>query len=193
MPIPVGSYYQKKELGNGKVGTTETPVIDTITAGEDINFGVALAIKDGKAVTATKAPIYGIAVSRDYLMAEHFTTEALANDHWYQDEKIGALRKGGLSVPITEDVNRYDPATINADGTFRVAKQGEEIVGRFKTDGNADSTAIVQIEVTDTGKVEGSAGTSNTEKQKDEDPNSAQPVNQKDENADSSKKKEGNK
>ena len=46
MPIPVGTYYQKKELGNGTVATIENNVVDTVTAGEEINFGVAVNIKD---------------------------------------------------------------------------------------------------------------------------------------------------
>ena len=78
MPIPVGTYYQKKELGNGTVATIENNVVDTVTAGEEINFGVAVNIKDGKAVTATSAPIMGIAIKRNRIDGDDYN--ALPDD-----------------------------------------------------------------------------------------------------------------
>lgn len=56
-------------------------------------------------------------------------------------------------MPITEDVDRLDQATVNADGTFRPAKSGEQVVGRFLTAGDANSTAIVDVNLTDMGTV----------------------------------------
>ena len=147
MPIPVGTYYQKKELGNGTVATIENNVVDTVTAGEEINFGVAVNVKDGKAVTATSAPILGIAIKRDYIDGDDYN--ALPDDKFKPGEKIAVLRKGGISVPITTDVSRYDFATVNSDGTFKTAGAGDGVVGRFKTDGYAGKTAIVQVELTD--------------------------------------------
>lgn len=149
MPLPIGRQYQKRALGNGTIGSLEDNTVNIITAATDIPFGVALDIKDGKAVVATKAPIFGIAMKRDYAMGDDFN--AIKDDHYYAGEKISAVRKGGISVPITEDVDRYDQATVNADGTFRPAKSGEPVVGRFITNGDADSTAIIQIELTDMG------------------------------------------
>ena len=111
MPIPVGTYYQKKELGNGTVATIENNVVDTVTAGEEINFGVAVNIKDGKAVTATSAPIMGIAIKRNRIDGDDYN--ALPDDKFKAGELIGVLRKGGISVPITTDVSRYDFATVN--------------------------------------------------------------------------------
>lgn len=147
MPIPVGTYYQKKELGNGTVATIENNVVDTVTAGEEINFGVAVNIKDGKAVTATSAPIMGIAIKRNRIDGDDYN--ALPDDKFKAGELIGVLRKGGISVPITTDVSRYDFATVNSDGTFKTAGAGDSVVGRFKTDGYAGKTAIVQVELTD--------------------------------------------
>lgn len=148
MPIPVGRQYQKKELGNGTVGTTENNVINTITAGEDINYGVGVVIKDHKAVTATKAPILGIAIRRDFTWGEHYSD--IEKDHWYEGEKVGVMRKGGVSVPITTDVDRWDEAAVNADGTFKTAGASDPVIGHFITDGNAGSTAILTIELADT-------------------------------------------
>ena len=147
MPIPVGTYYQKKELGNGTVATIENNVVDTVTAGEEINFGVAVNIKDGKAVTATSVPIMGIAIKRNRIDGDDYN--ALPDDKFKVGELIGVLRKGGISVPITTDVSRYDFATVNSDGTFKTAGTGDSVVGRFKTDGYAGKTAIVQVELTD--------------------------------------------
>lgn len=163
MGIPVGSFYQKKELGNGTIGSIESNTVNTITAGEDIAFGIALDIKSGQAVKATKAPIFGIAIKRLYVEGDDY--DALPDDHWYAGEKIGAVRKGAVAVPITADVNRYDAAAVNADGTFKPAGAGDQIVGRFITDGDANKTAIVQIELTDMGTVAASS------------PQSAQPTN----------------
>lgn len=151
MGIPVGSFYQKKELGNGTIGSIESNTVNTITAGEDIGFGIALDIKNGQAVVATKAPIFGIAIKRLYIEGDDY--DALPDDHWYEGEKIGAVRKGAVAVPITADVDRYDAAAVNADGTFKPAGAGDQIVGRFITDGDAGKTAIVQIELTDMGTV----------------------------------------
>ena len=149
MPIPVGTYYQKKELGNGTVATIENNVVDTVTAGEEINFGVAVNIKDGKAVTATSVPIMGIAIKRNRIDGDDYN--ALPDDNFKAGELIGVLRKGGISVPITTDVSRYDFATVNSDGTFKTAGAGDGVVGRFKTDGYAGKTAIIQVELTDMG------------------------------------------
>lgn len=151
MPIPTGSYFQKKALGNGTVSTIEGTTVNTIDAAEEIGFGCAVDIKNGKAVVATKAPIFGIAVKRDWTDAEHYFTDDIQKDKWHVGETIGALRKGGVSVPITADVNRYDPATVNIDGTFKPATTGDQVVGRFLTAGDAGSTAIVQVNITDMG------------------------------------------
>lgn len=151
MPLPIGQLYQKKELGNGTIGSLKQYSVYTVTAGADINYGIAVAIQDEKAVVATKAPIYGITIKRDYAIGHSY--DDIENDHWLQGEKIGVLRQGSVSVPITEDVDRLDQATVNADGTFRTAKSGEQVVGRFLTAGDANSTAIVDVNLTDMGTV----------------------------------------
>lgn len=149
MPIPVGKLYQKKELGNGTVATVEDNTVDTVTAGADINFGAPVDIQNGKAVTATKAPIFGIAVKRSWIEGEHYYD--LDKDHWYQGEQVGVLRKGGIQVPVSDDVNRYDQATVNADGTFKTVANGDQVVGRFTTDGNKGESATIQVNLTDMG------------------------------------------
>lgn len=149
MALPVGQLGQKKELGNGTIATIQNYQVDAIQAGDDIGYGIALDVKDGQAVVATKAPIFGISLKRGYAIGHDY--DAIENDHWYEGEKIGALRKGGVAVPITEDVDLYDQATINNDGTFRAAKPGEPVVGRFLTKGNANSTATVEVNITDMG------------------------------------------
>lgn len=147
MPLPIGRQYQKRELGNGTIGSYEDNVIDAIKAAEKIPFGVALDVNaDGEAIVATKAPIFGIAMKRDYAIGDDFN--AIENDQYYAGEQVPAVQKGGISVPITEDVNRYDQATVNTDGTFRPAKQDEPVVGRFITNGDAGSTAVIQIALT---------------------------------------------
>ena len=80
MPIPTGSYYQKKALGNGTVSTIEGNTVNVVTAGEEIGFGCAVDIKNGKAVVATKAPIFGIAIKRDWTDAEHYFTNDVQNE-----------------------------------------------------------------------------------------------------------------
>ena len=62
MPLPIGQLYQKKELGNGTIGSLKNYSVYTVTAGVDVNYGIAVAIQDEKAVVATKAPIYGITI-----------------------------------------------------------------------------------------------------------------------------------
>lgn len=159
MPIPVGRLYQKKHLGNGTVATIEDNTVNTVQAGADINFGVGISLKpdaNGKmvAVTANSAPIFGIAIKRNRINGDDY--DAIPNDHFLEGEVFGALRKGGISVPITEDVNRYENATVDANGNFKVAQAGEQVVGVFLTDGNAltagdddSGTAIVQVNLTD--------------------------------------------
>lgn len=170
MPLPIGELYQKKELGNGTIGSLKGYSIYTVKAGSDLNYGVAVSIQDGEAVVATKAPIYGITVKRAYVIGHSY--DDIKDDHWLQGEKIGVLRLGSVSVPITEDVDRLDQATINADGTFRTAKPGEPVVGRFLTSGDADSTAIVDVNLTDMGTV-GNGATSSESQQPTTPQNSA--------------------
>lgn len=170
MPIPVGRLYQKKHLGNGTVATVEDNTVNTVQAGADINFGVGISLQpdaNGKmvAVTAKSAPIFGIAIKRNRINGDDY--DAIPNDHFLEGEVFGALRKGGISVPVSEDVSRYENATVDADGSFRVAKAGEQVVGVFLTDGNAltqgdddSGTAIVQVNLTD--MVVPSAGTQST-------------------------------
>lgn len=149
MGIPVGSFYQKKHLGAGTVATIENNTVNTVTASEDIGFGCAIDIKDGKAVLATKAPIFGVAIKREFIQGDHLSD--LADDHFRAGETFGAMRKGGIDVPISEDVDRYDQATVNADGSFKKAGAGEPVVGRFLKPGNAGGTTELQIELTDMG------------------------------------------
>lgn len=149
MPLPVGRLYQKKDLGNGTIGSVQHYEVETMTAGADINFGVGVTIQNGQVVTATQAPIVGIALKRDYALGNDYT--AIKNDHWVKGEKISVLWLGAVAVPITEDVNRLDPATINSDGTFKLAGSGDKVVGRFITAGDKDSTAIVHVNLTDMG------------------------------------------
>lgn len=179
MPIPTGSYYQKKALGNGTVSTIEGNTVNVVTASEEIGFGCAVDIKNGKAVVATKAPIFGIAIKRDWTDAEHYFTDDVQKDKWHMGEKFGALRKGGISVPISADVNRYDQATVDSDGTFKPAGASDQVVGRFLTAGDAGSTAIVQVNITDMGM--GTAAQPST-------PNSVKPAVTP---TDTDKKKEG--
>ena len=89
----------------------------------------------------------GIAIKRNRIDGDDYN--ALPDDKFKAGELIGVLRKGGISVPITTDVSRYDFATVNSDGTFKTAGAGDSVVGRFKTDGYAGKTAIVQVELTD--------------------------------------------
>lgn len=151
MTIPLSDYYQKKTLGNGAVATIEGNTVNTITAGGEIGFGCAVDIQDGKAVVATKAPIFGIAIRRTWTEAEHFYEDAIQNDKFQVGETLGVLRKGGISVPVSSDVNRYDPAAVASDGTFKQAGASDQVVGRFLTAGDSGSTAIVQVNITDTG------------------------------------------
>lgn len=149
MPLPVGYLHQKKDLGNGTIGSVQHYEVETMTAGADINFGVGVTVQNDQVITANQAPIVGIAIKRDYVLGDDYTS--IKNDHWVKGEKIGVLWQGAVAVPITADVNRLDPATVNADGTFKPAESGDKVVGRFITAGDKDRTAIVHVNLTDMG------------------------------------------
>lgn len=114
--IPDGKLYMDGQLGAGTVATLEDSSVNTVTAGGPIGFGTAVTISNGEAVQAAGAPIYGIALKRTYLNADHFYQEDIDNDKWAEGEVLGVLRDGTIAVPVSADVDEQESATVDANG-----------------------------------------------------------------------------
>lgn len=148
MAIPDGTLYHDGPHSAGSPADVfDDHTVNTEHAGDAINFGSGVVLKDGKAITATQGPIYGIALSRTYVDAADLTEESINNDKWKVGETLGIARDGTWWVPISEDVNRGDNATVDADGKFKPAGSSDNIVGMFTSNGDKGSTATVQIRV----------------------------------------------
>lgn len=147
MAIPNGRLYHDDPLSAGTIATIEPSTINTENAGAEIDFGTAVTMKDGKAVQATKAPIYGVALKRTYIDSDHFYDEEIQNDHWKIGETLGVLRDGTIAVPISGDVDRGDDATVDANGKFKTAGAGDVVVGVFLSSANDGDTANLQTRV----------------------------------------------
>ena len=70
MAIPDGTMYHDGHLSAGTVERQYEVLTEVASA--DIPFGAGVSLVNGQAVTATKAPIYGVAVKRGYLDVDHF-------------------------------------------------------------------------------------------------------------------------
>lgn len=145
--IPDGKLYMDGQLGAGTPATLEDATVNTLTAGGPIGFGTAVTIKDGKAVQAGGAPIYGVALKRTYLNGEHFFQDAIDNDKWAEGEVLGVLRDGTIAVPVSADVDVQENATVDANGQFKPAGANDKIVGVFLSSANAGETAQLQTRV----------------------------------------------
>lgn len=147
MAIPDGRLYHDDPLSAGTIATTEPSTINTENAGAEIGFGTAVAMKDGKAVPATKAPIYGVALKRTYIESDHFYENDIQNDCWKVGETLGVLRDGTIAVPVSGDVDRGDDATVDATGKFKAAGAGDVVAGVFLSSANNGDTANMQTRV----------------------------------------------
>lgn len=145
--IPDGKLYMDGQLGAGTVATLEDSSVNTLTAGGPIGFGTAVTIKDGKAVQAGGAPIYGVALKRTYLNGEHFFQDDIDNDKWAEGEVLSVLRDGTISVPVSADVDVQENATVDANGQFKPAGTSDQIVGVFLSSANAGETAQLQTRI----------------------------------------------
>lgn len=139
--------YSDGNLSAGKIATLEDYRINTATAGADIKFGQAVVLKDGLAVPASKAPIFGIVLKRQYTSSIDFIQSEMDKDHWSEGEAVDILRDGTISVPISDDVNEGENATVDADGNFKAAGTSDKIVGVFLSAGNKGATAILQTRI----------------------------------------------
>lgn len=173
MAIPDGKLYSDGTLSAGTVATIEDSIVNTESAGADINFGAGVVLQDGKVVPATKAPIYGVALKRTYINGDHFYDATIDGDHWEAGENLGVLRLGTISVPISDDVDRGENATVDAQGNFKPAGASDTVVGVFLSDGNNGGTASMQTSIqlangtssagsTSSNTSTGSTGTSST-------------------------------
>lgn len=147
MAIPDGKLYSDGTLSAGTVATIEDSIVNTESAGADINFGSGVVLQDGKVVPATKAPIYGVALKRTYINGDHFYDATIDGDHWEAGENLGVLRLGTISVPISDDVDRGENATVDAQGNFKPAGASDTVVGVFLSDGNNGGTASMQTSI----------------------------------------------
>lgn len=165
MAIPDGRLYHDGPLSAGTIATIEPSTINTENAGAEICFGTAVIIKEGKAVPATKAPIYGVALKRTYIDSDHFYDEEIQKDKWKIGETLGVLRDGTIAVPVSGDVDRGDNATVDATGNFKTAGAGDAIVGVFLSSANSGDTANLQTRV-QFGKQDASANPVNNASEK---------------------------
>lgn len=147
MAIPDGKLYSDGTLSAGTVATIEDSIVNTESAGADISFGSGVVLQDGKVVPATKAPIYGVALKRTYINGDHFYDATIDGDHWEAGENLGVLRLGTISVPISDDVDRGENATVDAQGNFKPAGASDTVVGVFLSDGNNGGTASMQTSI----------------------------------------------
>ena len=173
MAIPDGELYSDGTLSAGTVATIEDSIVNTENAGANINFGAGVVLQGGKVVPATKAPIYGVALKRTYINGDHFYDATIDGDHWEAGENLGVLRLGTISVPISDDVDRGENATVDAQGNFKPAGASDTVVGVFLSDGNKGGTASMQTSIqlangtssagsTSSNTSTGSTGTSST-------------------------------
>lgn len=147
MAIPDGTLYHDGPLSAGTVATLEDSAVNTEHAGAEIGFGTGVVIKDGKVVPATTGPIYGVALKRTYVDADHLYEEDIENDKWKIGETLGVMRDGSIWVPISEDVDHGENAAVDADGHFKPAAATDTVVGVFLTRGDKGSTAKLQTRV----------------------------------------------
>lgn len=147
MAIPDGKLYSDGTLSAGTVATIEDSIVNTESAGADINFGAGVVLQGGKVVPATQAPIYGVALKRTYINGDHFYDATIDGDHWEAGENLGVLRLGTISVPISADVERGENATVDAQGNFKPAGASDTVVGVFLSDGNNGGTAALQTSI----------------------------------------------
>lgn len=166
MTIPTGSMYMPESLGAGKIATLQDVTANTEVAGENLAYGQAVALKDGKAVPATTAPIYGVAIKRGYMNADRFNgDDTEKTDTWLAGEAVGVLREGTIAVPVSADVNKGDGATIDANGQFKPATGSDILVGIFQSTANTGDTAFLQTSLgftSGTGTESASSGTAST-------------------------------
>lgn len=180
MPISDPTLYSKSDIGPGRIATLEPYRVNVETAGADIKFGQAVVLKDGKAISATKAPIYGIALNRDWTDSEDFIQTEMDQDHWSEGQAFDVLRDGTVSVNLSDDVNRGENATVDADGNFKAAGTSDTVVGVFLSSGDKGGTARLQTRIqfshdnadNDTGNG-GNADTNNPAKQPVSNPSGA--------------------
>ena len=154
MGIPDGTMYHDGHLSAGTV-ERQYEVL-TESAGAEIPFGAGVVFKDGNVVPATKASIYGVAIKRSWSDVDHFYEEELKNDKWHAGEALGVLVDGTINVPVSEDVNRGELATVDANGLFKPTT-GTDAVGRFLSSADKGSTARVIVRAQFAGNTTGGA------------------------------------
>lgn len=142
MAIPDGTMYHDGHLSAGTVERQYEVLTEVASA--DIPFGAGVSLVNGQAVTATKAPIYGVAVKRGYLDVDHFYEDDIEKDKWHPGEVLGVLTDGTINVPVNEDVDRGELATVDADGSFKPTT-ADDAVGRFLSSADKGSTARLLV------------------------------------------------
>lgn len=147
MAIPDGELYNTGASSPGQLATIERATINTEQAGAPIGFGQGVAIKDGLVVPATGGNIFGVALRRTYLNADHLTQENIDADKWQTGELFGVVREGTIQVPINEDVNENENAAVDKDGNFKPAGASDTVVGVFLGSGNKGGTARMQTRI----------------------------------------------
>lgn len=147
MPIQDPTLYSKRFIGPGRVATLEDYHVNEETAGADIKFGQAVVIKKGVVIPATKAPIYGVALNRDWTSSIDFVQTEMDKDHYSEGQALDVLRDGTVSVTVSEDVNRGENATIDAEGNFKPAGTSDKVVGVFLSAANKDEVARLQTRI----------------------------------------------
>lgn len=145
--IPDGTLYGNPELGAGEVATIEDVTLTTEQAGADIGYGQGVQIKDGLLVPATSGNIYGIALRRTHVNADHLYPEDMVKEYWSAGEWFGCVREGTVAVPISEDVNSRENAAVDANGNFKPAGASDTVVGVFLSSGNKGGTARLQTRI----------------------------------------------
>lgn len=147
--IPDGELYHNNPLSAGTVASPFEPTaVNTEHAGAEIAYGGAVNLQNGKAIPATNGQsFYGVALKRTSVHGFELTEEAIEGDKWKEGETLGVLRDGTVFVPISEDVDRGEIATVDTNGTFKPAAANDVVVGIFTSSGNAGSTAELQTRV----------------------------------------------
>lgn len=143
MPIQRPQEYMPSQLGLGKVAGYQPTHADTVVAGEVINFGQAVTVKDGAGVPATASdPVYGIVLAKNYL--PDFTADSHATGGTYaKGEPVPVLRQGVVSVLASVDVTQYANAAVDANGDFAIATDAG--IGVFQNDASAGENVNVEI------------------------------------------------
>ncbi|QBO37272.1 hypothetical protein EQG49_12785 [Periweissella cryptocerci] len=153
MPIPEPKKYMDSELGLGKISSFQSHEAKTRTSGATIAPGTPLQTVGGVVTALTNGKFAGVAIAKNFVKELDYDGVA-KNADYEPNEPVPVLTKGGITVIVGEDVVTDQLATVRsgkfmvatpASGTGETYNPGDAVVGIFESNGLANGTAIVKI------------------------------------------------